>query len=991
LPRRGGAVKLRAMSEAAVVIDPDTLAARLAPTARPADPDAAAARVVELAAAAPALAVLADGRPQLRALLAAIADGSPFLWQLASADPDRLVRLLREPPAATLARLNAAAGAAADAPDEDAAMHALRRARQAVALLVALADIGGVWDVPAVTAALSDFADAALGGALGFVLADAARRGQFQPLGPADVAAGSGIVVIAMGKAGARELNYSSDIDLMVFYDAAAAPLAAGVEAAPFFVRVTQRLVKLLQARTADGYVFRTDLRLRPDPASTAVAISRGAALAYYESVGQNWERAAMLKARPAAGDLALGETLLADLAPFVWRKYLDFGAIADVHAMKRQIHVHRGHGAIAVEGHNVKLGRGGIREIEFFVQTQQLVAGGRNPALRVRGTEAALVRLADAGWIDEVARDELTAAYRFLRTVEHRLQMIGDEQTHTLPEDGAALDRFARFLGFAGRDAFAEVLTGHMTRVQGHYARLFEDAPPLAAAGGSLVFTGEEDDPETLDTLRRMGFAEPAMVSALVRGWHHGHVAATRSARAREVLTALLPALLDAIGRTAAPDQALRILDRVLARLQAGIEFFALLRSNPGFLGLLADALGTAPRLGEMVARRPHVLDALLEPAFFARMPGEAELARRLAAALAEARDYEEVLDRARIFGQEQAVLIGFRVLAGQIGADRTGFAFAALADVTVDALYRAALAEMERAHGQLPGARATVLALGKLGGREITAASDLDLILIYDHPDDALSNGPRPLPASQYFARLTQRLIAALSAPTAEGRLYEVDMRLRPSGRSGPLATRLPAFEAYQAGAAWTWEHMALTRARAIAGDAAMRADVEAIVAGVLRRPRDAAAVAVDVLAMRDTLAAEKGEDDPWDLKYAKGGLVDLEFTAQYLQLAHAHAHPAILHTGTAAVFEAARRGGLIGEGDWEVLGEAMRLQHDLTQVLRLCVAGPFDPAAAGAGLRTMLARAGRVPDFATLEAVLQGTQAEVRATFRRIVGGQ
>ncbi|HVV91974.1 MAG TPA: bifunctional [glutamine synthetase] adenylyltransferase/[glutamine synthetase]-adenylyl-L-tyrosine phosphorylase [Hyphomicrobiales bacterium] len=978
------------MSDAALDLDPNSLAARLSPAARPDDPKAAAARVAALAAD-PALAPLLAAAPAVEVLLAAVADGSPFLWQLAAAAPERLARLLEAPPEATVERLMTAAHGATAAPDEATAMRVLRQARQEMALAVALADIGGAWEVPAVTGALSGFADAALQGALGFVLAEAARGGPFRPQNPADPAAGSGVVVIAMGKAGAGELNYSSDIDLMVFYDPGVAPLAPGIEPAPFFVRATQRLVKLLQERTADGYVFRTDLRLRPDPASTAVAISREAALSYYESVGQNWERAAMLKARPAAGDLALGEALLADLAPFVWRKYLDFGAIADVHAMKRQIHVHRGHGAIAVEGHNVKLGRGGIREIEFFVQTQQLVAGGRNPALRVRGTEAALVRLHDAGWIDAKARDELTEAYRLLRTVEHRLQMVADEQTHTLPADPAALDRFAKFLGFAGRDAFAAVLTGHMERVQGHYARLFEDAPPLAAAGGSLVFTGEEDDPETLGTLSRMGFAEPKMVSALVRGWHHGHIPATRSARARELLTELLPALLDAVGRTAAPDQALRILDRVLARLPAGIEFFSLLRSNPGFLGLLADALGTAPRLGEMVAKRPHVLDALLEPAFFARVPDRAELAARLAAALAEARGYEDLLDRARIFGQEQAVLVGFRVLAGQIGADRAGFAFADLAEAAVDALYRAALAELERAHGRVPGARAAVVALGKLGGREITAASDLDLILIYDHPDEAvLSDGPRPLAPSQYFARLTQRLIAALSAPTAEGRLYEVDMRLRPSGRSGPLATRLAAFEAYQAGEAWTWEHMALTRARPIAGDPAMQAEVAAIVAAVLRRPREPAAVARDVVEMRERLGSEKGEDQPWDLKYAKGGLVDLEFIAQYLELAHAHAHPAILHTGTAAVLQAARAEGLIGEGDWELLGEATRLQHDLTQVLRLCVDGRFEPAEAGAGLRAMLARAGHVPDFATLEALLRDTQAEVRAAFGRLVGG-
>jgi glutamate-ammonia-ligase adenylyltransferase len=753
---------------------------------------------------------------------------------------------------------------------------------------------------------------------------------------------------------------------------------------------MTQRLARILQERTADSYVFRTDLRLRPDPGSTAVAVSREAALSYYESVGQNWERAALLKARACAGDLEAGAALLAELVPFVWRKHLDYGAIADVHAMKRQIHVHRGHGAIAIEGHNVKLGRGGIREIEFFVQTQQLVAGGRNPALRVRGTEEALQALAAAGWIGAGVRDELTEAYRFLRQIEHRLQMVADAQTHVLPEDPAELDRFGRFAGFAGRDAFAAVLRGYLERVQGHYAQLFEDAPPLASTAGSLVFTGDEDDPETLDTLRRMGFREPSMVAALVRGWHHGRVVATRSARARELLTELMPALLDAVGHTADPEAALQTLDRVLARLPAGIEFFALLRKNAGFLGLLADALGTAPRMGELIARRPHVLDAVMEPAFFHRLPDSRELSDRLQRSLAEAPGYEALLDRARVFGQEQVVLVGLRVLSGDIGADRAGIAFADLADVLVATLHAAVERELARMHGIVPGGAASVVALGKLGGREMTAASDLDLILIYEHPDNAAaSEGARPLAPSQFYGRLTQRLVTALSAPTAEGRLYDVDFRLRPSGRSGPLATRLAAFESYQAGEAWTWEHMALTRARVLSGPPAFRARVTEAIAAVLRRPRDPAAVARDVLSMRETLAREKGEGDRWDLKFAAGGLIDLEFIAQYVQLVHAAATPEILHTATLRVFDSARSLGLLGEADRETLVAATRLQHDLTQVLRLCLDRPFVPAEAGEGLRGLLARAGGTPDFSGLDALLADTQARVRAVFLRLLG--
>jgi glutamate-ammonia-ligase adenylyltransferase len=524
---------------------------------------------------------------------------------------------------------------------------------------------------------------------------------------------------------------------------------------------------------------------------------------------------------------------------------------------------------------------------------------------------------------------------------------------------------------------------------VQSHYVHLFENAPALDVSAGSLVFTGDEDDPETLATLRNLGFTDPVQASSLIRGWHHGRVPATRSARARELLTELVPALLAAVGRTTEPNFALLTFDRVLGRLSAGVELFAILRSNPGFLGLLADALGTAPNLAGTFARRPHILDAVLEPAFFSRLPTEEELFTRLDRTLSEASDYEDVLNRARIFGQEQRVLIGMRVLSGMIGADRAGAAFARLADVLITRLHAAVLAELARAHGHIPGGRSTVMAMGKLGGREMTAASDLDLILIYDHPDDeAPSDGERPLHPAQYYARLTQRLVAALSAPTGEGTLYEVDLRLRPSGRSGPLATRLKAFQSYQSTDAWTWEHMALTRGRAVGGEAEFRQDVEDAIVGILTRERDAKKITDDVIAMRSRLAAEKGEGNPWDIKFARGGLVDIEFIAQYLQLVHAHAHPGILDTSTATVLETSYAAGLIPSDAWDVLSRAVQLEHGLTQVLRLCLSGPFEPEKAGEGVKALLARAGAAPDFPTLDAELRDVQQDVRQVFERLL---
>ncbi|MGQ4272486.1 bifunctional [glutamine synthetase] adenylyltransferase/[glutamine synthetase]-adenylyl-L-tyrosine phosphorylase [Terrihabitans sp. B22-R8] len=947
-------------------------------------------KIADLLADHPPLVEECAARPDVEDVLAGIAEGSSFLWRLMSSDPARLLNLLKEPAEQSRERVLADVRAAADENDEAVLMRRLRRGKQEMALLLALADLGGVWGVPEVTAALSDLADQALSAALRFLLRKEVVKGTFKTDAD-DPERDSGLILLAMGKHGARELNYSSDIDLIVLFDREAAPLAEGLEPAPFFVRVVQRLVRIMQERTADGYVFRTDLRLRPDPGSTAIAISVGAALSYYESVGQNWERAAMLKARPCAGDIAAGEAFLKELTPFVWRRYLDYAAIADIHAMKRQIHAHRGHGVIAVEGHNLKLGRGGIREIEFFVQTQQLVAGGRNPALRVRSTEEALSVLVREGWIDAGVQGDLVTAYRFLRGLEHRLQMVADEQTHSLPEDAGQIERFARFAGFDGRDAFADALQEQLQIVQGHYEHLFEDAPPLDVSLGSLVFTGDHDDPETLATLQKMGFSDPAQVSELVRGWHHGRTPATRSARARELLTELVPALLQAFGQTSDPNLALRAFDRLLGGLRGGIEFFAILRSNAGFLGLIADALGTAPRLAEIVSKRPHVLDAVFEPAFFARLPTREEMAERLDHSLAEAVIYEDVLDRARIFGQEQRVLIGMRVLSGTIGADRAGAAYARLADLLIERLHAEALKQIETAHGRIPGGCASALALGKLGGREMTAASDLDVIVIYDHPDEATeSDGPRPLAPSQYYARLTQRLIAALSVPTSEGALYEVDLRLRPSGRAGPLATRLSAFRSYQANEAWIWEHMAVTRARPISGEEDFQGEILNAIFEVLERPREPATIAAEVRSMRATLEKEKGSGNPWDIKYAVGGLIDLEFIAQYLQLAHGNQHREILHTSTALVLDEARNAGLIAEGDWEVLRGATDLQHNLTQVLRLCLSAPFDPATASTGLKNLLARSGNMPDFPALDAELRHRQEQVREIFNRLVPG-
>ena len=516
-----------------------------------------------------------------------------------------------------------------------------------------------------------------------------------------------------MGKLGAFELNYSSDIDIIVFYDADRAGLSPDVEPSTFFVRLTRELVRLLQEHTADGYVFRTDLRLRPDPGATQIALSTDAGLIYYESFGQNWERAALIKARIAAGDAVSGEEFLCQLSPFVWRKYLDYAAIADIHAMKRRVHAYKGHGAIAVCGHDIKLGRGGIREIEFFVQTQQLIAGGRHPELRVRETLRTLDVLAEGGWIGEAVRDDLGAAYRFLRMVENRLQMVADEQTHTLPADRDALERFSRFAGFADRDAFADALLMHLRNVQQHYATLFENAPGVEAGRRTLRFAPAADDHETLDQLNEMGFRQPLEISALVRDWSTGVHDALKGEFARSQLAQIVPALMQHFARSANPDAAVIAFDRFLAGLHGGGRLLSLLRQNPDLIALIAQVLGTAPRLAESLAQFPDVMDAVIDPSFFGALPEEAELASGLERSLRQAGSYEDFLDRVRIFAQEQMFLVGTRVLSGTASAEQAGEAFARVADVLIRSLHRAVEENFARLHGRVAGQETAILAM--------------------------------------------------------------------------------------------------------------------------------------------------------------------------------------------------------------------------------------------------------------------------------------
>ncbi|WP_319495813.1 bifunctional [glutamine synthetase] adenylyltransferase/[glutamine synthetase]-adenylyl-L-tyrosine phosphorylase [uncultured Cohaesibacter sp.] len=926
----------------------------------------------------------------LKGVLAGICGTSSYLRDLMVQKPERLSEILGEDPQQRVEAL--ASKAIGQSEETEAAiMRHLRLIKQDAALTIALADLGGLWSVRQVTNALTLIADATLRGALRFVLNDYHRRGKVTLPHPEDPERECGYVALAMGKHGAGELNYSSDIDLIILYDSTNGCCDDPYEMNRTYVRFTRQLVKIMQERTADGYVFRTDLRLRPDPGSTPPAVSILAALQYYESMGQNWERAALIKARPCAGDIAAGEAFLQEIVPFIWRKYFDYAALADVHSIKRQIHAHKGHGAVAINGHNVKLGRGGIREIEFFVQTQQLIAGGRNPALRGRETIPMLAELVKLTWITDRARDELSAAYEFLRKVEHRIQMQRDEQTHMMPQSDEGVAEIGRMMGYASADAFKRDLRNTLECVQGHYANLFKEEQALGAeGGGNLVFTGEDYDPSTIETLTTMGFQNPKEVINTVRSWHFGRYPAMRSAKARERLTEFTPDLLAALGNTDNPDSSFLSFHAFLKALPSGVQVFSLLRNNPHLFATLIIILGAAPRLARTMGRRPRVIDALLDPAFLGDILERDHLDAQLEKALTEATCFEDTLDGARIFGQEQMFLIGVRVLMGIISASQAGAAYAMLAGVIIRHLLERALRELEERHGKMPGGEVAVIAMGKLGGREMTASSDLDLMLIYDHDKEAkFSDGKKPLAPSQYYARLTQRLITALSAPTAEGDLYEVDFRLRPSGNSGPLATSFSSFCSYHASDAWTWEHMALTRARIVAGDDAFCKKVRAEIVSILSRQRDEDSIRSDIAQMRARIEKEKGTADIWNIKQVPGGLVDVEFVAQGLQLIHAHAHPEILHTNTAQSLRLCVDRGLVGKSEAEILLPAIRLYHDVTQILRVCLSENFDPSKAAGALKDVVVRASEEIDMRSLEEKLREYQGEARACFVRLMG--
>lgn len=829
---------------------------------------------------------------------------------------------------------------AVDADNLEHAQQVMRHAKALGHLSIAAADLSARQTVPEVTADLTRLADAAVQTALEFALRTSGLESH-------------GIFVVALGKMGAQELNYSSDIDIAVFYDP---DVFDGGSRAPSDAarRVVQMLVRLLDERTPEGYVFRTDLRLRPDPSSTPLAVSTVMAENYYETVGQNWERMVWIKARAVAGDLDTAERFIETLRPFVWRRHLDYWAINDIHAIKRMINSKNKARDLTEPDPDVKLCPGGIREIEFFAQTQQLILGGRDPDLRLRATVPTLQRLALKGIVSQDVANDLTAAYEQLRAIEHRIQMRLDEHTHKLPSDAEARRAIARLCGAEDLESFDRGVSELRTRVHKIYLDLFAEEDRQKATG-NLLFTGVDDDPSTVATLTELGFTNPSHLIGTIRRWHRGRTTATRNKRGRELLTALLPRLLLDMSSTGDPDAAFQRFSVFFENLRSGVQTLSMLQAEPKLLDDLVSTLALAPRLGTNLARRPNLLESLLSVPDFGAFPNGL--------------DFEAAMDEMRRQHREREFLIGHELLHGGLGATEAALRYSALADDAIALMAQAAAEECERKFGPAPGPW-MVAAMGKLGGQEMTAGSDLDLIIIYDLDD--------PAAGSLWMTRFTQRLITALSAETGEGALYEVDMRLRPSGRAGPVAVRLPAFERYHLEEAWTWERMALTRIRFITGDAMLRKHFEEILIRIHSSAIPDDNRRADILEMRQRLAREKAGGDWLDFKLAPGGLLDIEFIAQagLLQIAAASS----IAPSTSQAINASMKSGFLSEADGVELLTAHQLFATLQQIQRLAVLENAPETEYPLGLKQRMCKAVGVAEFNQLKSLVIMTKSKV-----------
>ncbi len=840
-------------------------------------------------------------------VLEGIGGTSPYLHSVYMAERDWLQRaLVTDDPLPNLL---------ADTTEADA----LRQAKKRVAGYLAFAELTGALPLMETTRSLTAFADHAVQVAL----QDALSRSRDTSVMDAQ------IFVLAMGKMGAGELNYSSDIDLIFMFDDTDLDGAETARMRSALVKVVRMAVQTLSQVTDAGYVFRTDLRLRPDPSVTPVCIGTRSALGYYESLGRTWERAAFIKARVCAGDIEAGERFLDALVPFVWRRHLDFAAIEEAHSLRLKIREQkRLPPRITLPGHDMKLGRGGIREIEFFTQTRQLIAGGRDPGLRTRETLAGLDALAAADWITPDRAARLKHNYTRHRLTEHCIQMLRDAQTQSLPAGQENLDRVAALQGLSLAEFLSQTQAG-LEETHAIVEEFFDPAPRKSSA--ETVWTPDPQDEAILD------------------GWPA--LPALRSERAAQIFETLRPTLLDGLSKAADPSAALREFDAFLRGLPSGVQLFSLFAANPKLVELLTSIAARAPALARYLGRHPSVLDTVLDGDFFDPITARGDLAEALAGILKACDDFETGLNQTRIWMKELHFRIGVHLLQGTRTPAQTRGDYSALARAVLGALVPFVVGQFEAKHGRLPDQRFTVIGMGSLGAARLGPASDLDLMVLFDTDLSASSDGKRPLSARQYFARLTQQIITALTAPTAEGKLYEVDMRLRPSGKAGPVAVHLEAFEQYHLKEAWVWEHLALTQARPVVSTGGLDEDFARVQSKVLSAKADRQSVLEGLRDMRGRLLAAKPQDGAWDMKNGPGGLQDLELYAQALalmaggalpadpqfqnpdlgDLAKAHAAMSDLRTCHGVLCVDSTRTWPIGTGGWAVIENHCHLSNE------------------------------------------------------------
>lgn len=846
---------------------------------------------------------------------------------------------------------------------------ALRRERLALAALLAIGDLARAFPLARVVGELSAFADRALDRAIRTAIAE--RTGE-------DCIAG--FIALALGKQGAGELNYSSDIDPILLYDPAVLPRRSSDDPGDAANRYARRVVALLSENTSEGYVLRVDLRLRPASEISPLAVSQGAALAHYQGAALAWERAAFIRARAAAGDIAAGEAFLEEISPFVWRSHLDFGAIEEIRELTRRIRESYDGPRDVGPGFDLKRGQGGIREIEFFAQTHQLIHGGRDRSLRLRGTRAALDALSMAGRISPEDAAILGAGYDRLREVEHRLQMVNDRQTHSLPE-GAALDQVARLDGHADGAALVAELTELTNRTSSIYEQLIGvRAQPVPARSQASDLAA---------WLRDLDFDEPEALAKRIEGWSEGRFSCLRTPQALRAFAALQPLLITAMAASDDPMRAITRWESILERVPSAITLFQLLAAQPVLLHRLVATLTLAPALSDELARRPELLDTLLDRDAL-DLPGDVSAIMARMEAKASRRDYEALLDAIRVVTGEIRFALGVQLIEGLADPLAIARALSRLAEAALALAMRGAVREFEARHGQIAGSELVVLGLGRLGGGALTHASDLDMVYLFTGDFAGRSDGERPLGATQYFNRLASRVSAALSVPTAQGALYEVDTRLRPQGNQGPLAVGCEAFVKYQREAAWTWEHMALARARVLAGSDAARAQLEAILADVIRAPRDAAELRDAVVSMRGEMARHKTAGGPLDAKLLRGGLVDLEFVVQFLQLrgvdaqgaSLAQTHPGALDPDLSIAIAALIDAGLLPAK----VVPAYELLSRMLVAGRLLAPGGKEPPVCGA---KALAQACGAPSYDALLQALGQARQTIASIWQAVLG--